>query len=75
MVCSTHPLFCQVPHEEPQELCIVLVSMANAVLVGLTLVLFRHLNNHNSHIKTHNFGIQYPSGGEQYLYAVGCLVY
>lgn len=32
---------------------------------------FITFNNYNSHIKTYSFGMQYPSGGMQYLYAVG----
>lgn len=49
--CSkAHPLGPSVPHvshQEPQQLGVVLVTMAHTVFIALTLVFLHHLDKHN----------------------------
>lgn len=48
---SAHPLGPSVPHvshQEPQQLGVVLVAVADAVLIALPLVFLHHLGKHNN---------------------------
>lgn len=51
MLClRAHPLGPSVPHvshQKPQQLGVVLVTMAHAVLIALPLVFLHHLNKHD----------------------------